>query len=62
MADNKEKLYGTVQAAPLLGVKVRTVRQWIRDGKLKAFKLPGSIRWKVSESEIQRILNNKTEG
>jgi len=50
-----ERGYNLLQVADFLGLKVRTVRQWIHDGKLKATKLEGSRRWVVSESEIKRI-------
>lgn len=47
-----------VQASKALGIKVRTVRQWIRDGKLKAFKYKCSNRWFIPEDEIQRVKDN----
>ena len=50
-----EKGYSLLQTANLLGVKIRTVREWVRNGKIKADKIPDSRRWVVSESEIKRI-------
>lgn len=50
-----EKCYNIRQASELLGIKVRTVRQWIADNKIKATKHTVSNRWFVSEAEIQRI-------
>lgn len=50
-----EKQYNIRQASELLGIKVRTVREWIRNGKLKADKYECSNRWFVSEGEIKRI-------
>lgn len=55
MAD--EKRYNVRQAANLLGIKVRTVREWIRNGKLKAGKYDVSNRWYIMESEIERIMH-----
>lgn len=50
-----EKGYNLMQVANLLGIKVRTVRQWIHDGKIKANKIEGSPRWIVMESEVKRL-------
>ena len=50
-----EKGYNLNEVASLLGLKVRTVRQWIKDGKIKAHKIPNSSRWIVLESEIKRL-------
>lgn len=46
----------------LLGIKVRTVRQWIRDGKINAFKYDVSNRWFIPESEIRRLRNEQQSG
>lgn len=50
-----EKHYSIRQASNLLGIKVRTVREWIRNGKLKAVKYGVSNRWFISEEEIARL-------
>lgn len=50
-----ERGYNLLEVAGLLGIKVRTVRQWVHDGKLTATKLAGSRRWIVMESEIKRV-------
>jgi excisionase family DNA binding protein len=52
-----EKGYGLAEAASLLGIKVRTARMWIKQGKIKANKIAGSNRWIVFESEIKRLQN-----
>lgn len=46
-------------AALMLGIKPRTVRQWIKDGKLNAQKYEFSNRWYVSEEEIDRVKKAK---
>jgi len=51
-----EKNYNITQASQILGVKVRTVRDWIKHGKLKAYKYPTSNRWFIRESEIKRLI------
>ena len=54
-----EKGYGLAEAASLLGIKVRTARMWVKQGKLKANKIAGSNRWIVFESEIKRLQNKR---
>ena len=55
-----EKVYNTLQVAELLGLKLRTIRQYIQDGKINAKKVPGSRRWYVTESEVKRLRNETT--
>lgn len=50
-----ERGYNLNEVAELLGLKVRTVRQWVKDGKVKATKIADSRRWIVTESEIRRL-------
>lgn len=46
-------------SAQMLGIKVRTLRQWIRDNKVKAVKYPNCNMWFISNEEIRRIQNGK---
>lgn len=50
-----ERGYNLIQTANLLGIKVRTAREWVHNGKMKANKIQGSQRWIVMESEIKRL-------
>lgn len=50
-----EKGYNLIETAELLGIKVRTAREWIRKGSLRAKKIEGTRRWIVMESEIKRL-------
>lgn len=50
-----EKGYSLIETADLLGIKVRTARQWVYDGKIQATKIPNSRRWIVMESEVKRL-------
>lgn len=54
-----EKYYSLRKAGEMLGIRVRTCRQWIHDGKIVAIKYPSSNRWYISESEIVRLRNAK---
>lgn len=50
--------YRTIrQAADDLGVKVRTIRAWISDGKLKAIKCGN--HWLIGIDEIKRFSEEK---
>lgn len=57
-----EKGYNMIEAAELLGVKVRTVRGWAQTGKINASKIPGTDRWIVKESEIRRLQGDDKAG
>lgn len=50
-----ERNYSLKQAADILGLKVRTVREWVRLGKINAQKYDCSNRWFISESEMKRV-------
>lgn len=50
-----EKGYNLIEVANLLGIKVRTAREWVHNGKIKANKIPNSRRWIVMESEVERL-------
>lgn len=50
-----EKGYNLNDTAMMLGIKVRTARVWVRNGKIKANKIAGTNRWIVMESEIRRL-------
>ena len=54
-----EKGFNLIETARLLGITVRTARQWVADGKIKARKISGSRRWIVMESEIKRLRGEK---
>ena len=56
-----ENGYNLNEVARALGMKVRTVRQWVQMGRIKANKLAGSNRWIVLESEIMRLRGDKNE-
>lgn len=46
--------YTVAEAARLLKVQERTVRAWLRSGKIRGFKIgPKSLR--ITESELQRF-------
>lgn len=56
-----EKGYSLREVADLLGLRVRTIRQYVHDGKIKANKITGSRRWIVMESEVRRLQGIENE-
>ena len=49
-----EELYTPKEVAKLLKVSLKTVYNWIEEGRLKAVKI-GHF-WRVSETELNRLL------
>ena len=58
-----EKNYNLKDVAYILGIKLRTAREWVHNGKLKAKKYVNVTSgksgrcWYVTESELERIKN-----
>ena len=49
-----EAMFGLRESSAMIGIKVRTIREWIRLGKIHAIQDSRTRRWYVSESEIER--------
>lgn len=56
-----EKYYDLASTAEILGVSVRTLRDWIKDGFMLAHKYDGKNKWYISKSEIERLQGNMTK-
>lgn len=56
-----EKHYSLIETAEILGVKVRTLREWLKTGYLTAHKHDNKPKWYVSQSEIERLQNKMKE-
>jgi excisionase family DNA binding protein len=54
VATNTEELLSLSEAAERLGVSIYTVRRWIKDGKLRAFR-PGK-EYRVQEADLEEFL------
>lgn len=52
-------LLSVQQIAEKIGVEARTVRIWIRDGKLTAIKLPNGD-WRMKEENLSNWLDKRT--
>ena len=55
-----ERLYTMKEASKLLGVHVKTIQKWDREGKIRCVRTVGGRR-RVPESEIKRILGMHEE-
>lgn len=51
------KNYNIREAAIAIGVKVRTIRDWIANHKILAHKDENNWYWVISEDEIERVKN-----
>lgn len=50
-----ERLYTPEEAAEVLRVKVRTIMEWLRQGRLKGVKV-GRKLWRVKESDLRAFI------
>lgn len=53
----KEKMYSPAEVGNRLGVSVRTIQRWDKEGKIKVIRTLGNQR-RIPESEIRRIMGN----
>jgi excisionase family DNA binding protein len=50
VADEPERMYGWKEAAALVGVSVRQLQEWIKDGRFPEPNKSGkTVRWMASE-------------
>jgi excisionase family DNA binding protein len=52
-----DKIYTIEQAAGILLIKPRTMREWIRRGKVRAFKLGDLVR--IHEEDLQAFIDSE---
>ena len=55
-----EKVYSPKDASKLLGIHIRTLQRWDKEGVLNAIRTPNGRR-KITQSEIDRLLNISSE-
>jgi excisionase family DNA binding protein len=51
-----DTIYTIEQAADILHIKPRTLREWIRQEKVKAFKLGDLVR--IHEEDLQKFIDS----
>jgi excisionase family DNA binding protein len=59
MALKDDKILDVEDLTKFFGVSDQTIWRWCKSGKLPAFKI-GS-QWKVRQSDLNRIINNKVQ-
>ncbi len=60
--DRAERLYSPEEAAQYFGVRVETVRSWVRSGKLPASRLAGLKSIRIRERDLAAVLNPISPG
>lgn len=58
MADTEDRLLSVADVAKLLSVTEPTVREWIKEGKLKAHRA-GARFWRIRQGEVDRMLGQQ---
>lgn len=53
-----ESLYTVKEIARLLNIKANTVRAWLRSGKLHGIRSGKNQKWRVPQSEIERVIRS----
>ena len=48
-----DKVLSIKEVAKELGFKPRTIKEWVRTGKIKAVKIIGE--WRITEEEVERL-------
>ena len=54
-----ERYYSTREVCEALGIANRTIRRWIKEGRVRAINIGG--RWRIPESEVKRLLGQPVE-
>ena len=58
MAESEDRLLSVSDVSRLLSVTEPTVREWIKEGKLKAHRA-GARFWRIRQSEVDRMLSQQ---
>ena len=54
-----EKVYNAQDFASAYGIHEKTVRTWIKEGKINAFR--HGIAWRIPAAEFDRLMGKKQE-
>lgn len=54
-----DKLLTPEQVAEALNLSVRTIKGWLRDGKLKGVKIGTRGDWRVKESVLEKYIESQ---
>ena len=56
------RTYALSDVAKEIGIQVRTAREWLRKGKIKAKQDERNHRWLVPEDEVKRLKYERESG
>lgn len=55
-----ERMYTVPEVADRLRLHQQTVREWLRNGKIKGVRLGGTkAGWRIPDSEVARVLRGE---
>lgn len=54
-----KKMMSTKEAAEYFGVTPFTIREWCKDGTLKAVKPPGTKSWRIPRESVEKLVQTK---
>lgn len=54
-----DRIYTLEEAADVLKIKPRTLRQWVSDGKVKAFKMGDRGLIRIHEEDLQAFIDQE---
>ena len=54
-------LYTAPEVAERLKLHINTVRRYIKEGKLKAFKYADNSRWRITSEELEEFIQRRAE-
>jgi excisionase family DNA binding protein len=57
---NSDRLLTVEEVAKQLSVHPDTIRRWIRSGEIKAVNLGGPAGYRISQSELNRFIRDRT--
>ncbi len=59
MCEENLKLFTPEEVAELLGFKTRTIKEWLRSGKLPGIKV--GVTWRVRQKDLAEFLEKQKE-
>jgi excisionase family DNA binding protein len=54
-------LYTAPEVAEKLKLHINTVRKYIKEGKLKAFKYTENSRWRITSEDLEKFIQRRAK-
>jgi excisionase family DNA binding protein len=61
MSDERTRSFNAREVAELCGVDLETVQEWVEDGELKVFELPGRAEHRVFAADLVAYLRDNDQ-